>query len=197
MYRRIWTFFRSKPTRLAVALTVLLAIGNLVLLSSAYSRRQAMEALAIEVEDSQASLALLRQVEQEGLQELEDQASAAESELEELKASFPTLGDAFDMYRRTFALAQDSAVEITSIETGSSSIEQTPVGYLSKTAYTLTGLGGYADCIDLMERLETAGLQTLALDQLQLDALHCEFTVLLASSVPASEVDAVEAIGDG
>lgn len=197
MYRRLWQFFRSRPARAALALSALLAAVNVALLVGASSKRSAAAELALAVEESQASLSLLQQVEMEGLQELEGQAEAAESELKALKASFPSLGDAFDMYRRAFALAEQSAVEIVSIETGSSSLEQTPVGYLSKTSYSLKGLGGYADCIDLMARLETAGLQTLALDALQMDALHCEFDVILASSVPASQVDPVEAVGDG
>lgn len=194
VYRRLWSFIRSKPGRAAVGLSVLLAIANAVLIASALSRRSSAAELAIEVENLEASLSQLRQVEQEGLQELGAEALSVEADLDELKAAFPTLGDAFDMYRRAFALAHESAVEITSIETGSSTIEQTPVGYLSKTAYTVKALGGFADCIELMARLETAGLQTLALDQLQLDPLHCEFNVVLASSVPPSEIDQV---GDG
>lgn len=197
MVRRFWNYIRSKPARAAIGLSVLLALANAGLVAGALSKRSAGSELVIAVENLQASLNQLRQVEREGLQELENEAQAAESELEGLKAAFPSLGESFDMYRRAFALAHESAVVITSIETGSSTVEQTPVGYLSKTAYTVKGLAGYADCVDLMARLENAGLQTLALDRLLLDSIHCEFDVILASSMPASQVDPLEVMSDG
>lgn len=197
MISRIWNAIKKHPGRLAVVASMLLAVANAVLVATALIRQRSAADLAVQVENLEFSLEQLQQVDRERLMELEAEADAAEGELDRLENAFPELGEQFDLYRQAFALAGASNVEIASVETGESSIHQTPVGYLSKTDYTVKGLGGYSDCLALMEQLETAGLQTLALDQLHLDPIHCEFIVVLASSVPAAEVDPVEVLGDG
>lgn len=197
MFSKLWGLIKQKPGRVALAVGLLLAVANAALLANALARQSSTEDLTVQVENLQFSLEQLRLVDQEGLQSLQAEAEAAEAQLADLKAAFPTLGNRFDLYRQAFALASRSNVEVTSVETGSTTLHETPAGYLSTTSYAVKGLGSYSECLDLMERLEGAGLETLALDQLFMDPLHCEFNVVLASSIPASQVDPVEALGDG
>ena len=192
MLQRFWNSLSRNPGRFALGLSVLLGLTDAAFLAIALFSRHNAAILATEVETLRESLAQLRQVEREGLEGLEQEALAAESRLAEVKASFPVLGDPFDLYRQGFALATESGVNIKSITTGSSAVEETPVGLLSKTTYLVSASGDFPNCLDLMDRLETAGLQTLALQELFIGPgdRACDFEVIVASAVPAAELGA-------
>jgi hypothetical protein len=190
MLNRLTNTLRRDPGRLALGLSFLLALANLGLLGAALVTRRSAASLAIEVTALQDSLRQLRQVEQEGLQGLELQALEAESHLAELEASFPTLGEPFDLYRRGFALAADSGVELRAIETGGTTVLETPVGLLSTTTYQVTASAEFPACLDWLGRLERAGLQTLAVETLNLGPgdRTCDFQVIVASAAPAGQL---------
>jgi len=190
MFERFRKSLRNNPARFALGLSLLLGLVNSAVLGIALVSRQSAAKLAIEVSGLQYSLDQLQQVEREGLQGLEQQAEQAETRLAELVASFPALGEPFDLYRRGFALAIESGVEIRGIETGNSTVQETPVGLLSTTAYRVSAAGEFPACIDLLGRLERAGLQTLALEGLFIGPgdRACDFQVVVVSAVPAAEL---------
>ncbi len=192
MFERFRNSLRNNPARFALGLSLLLGLVNSAVLGIALVSRQSAAKLAIEVSGLQDSLNQLQHVEREGLQGLEQQAQQAESRLAGLVASFPALGEPFDLYRRGFALAIESGVEIRGIETGDSTVQETPVGLLSTTAYRVSAAGELPACIDLLGRLEQAGLQTLALEGLFIGPgdQACDFQVVIASAVPAAELGA-------
>lgn len=192
MFERLWKFLRNNPARFALGLSVLLGLVDAAVLGVALVSRQSAAKLAVEVAGLQDSLNQLQQVEREGLQGLEQQAEQAEARLDGLVASFPALGEPFDLYRRGFALALESGVEIRGIETGDSTVQETPVGLLSTTTYRVSAAGDFPACIDLLGRLERAGLQTLALEGLYIGPgdRACDFQVVIASAVPAAELAA-------
>jgi hypothetical protein len=197
MFERFRKSLRNNPARFALGLSLLLGLVNSAVLGIALVSRQSAAKLAIEVSGLQYSLDQLQQVEREGLQGLEQQAEQAETRLAELVASFPALGEPFDLYRRGFALAIESGVEIRGIETGDSTVQETPVGLLSTTTYRVSAAGEFPACIDLLGRLEQAGLQTLALEGLFIGPgdRACDFQVVIASAVPAAELGAPSAEG--
>ena len=190
MLQRLWNSLRRNPGRFALGLSLVLGPTNAAFLAIALFSRENAAILATEVEALRESLAQLRQVERDGLEGLEQSALTAESRLEEVKASFPVLGDPFDLYRQGFALAIESGVDIKSITTGNSTVQETPVGLLSKTTFLVSASGDFPNCLDLMDRLETAGLQTLALEGLFIGPgdKACDFQVVIASAVPAAAV---------
>lgn len=190
MFERFRKSFRNNPARFALGLSLLLGLVNSAVLGIALVSRQSAAKLAIEVSGLQDSLNQLQQVEREGLQGLEQQAEQSEARLAELVASFPALGEPFDLYRRGFALALESGVEIRGIETGNSTVQETPVGLLSTTTFRVSAAGDFPACIDLLGRLERAGLQTLALEGLFIGPgdRACDFEVIVASAVPAAEL---------
>jgi len=192
MLERFRKSLRNNPARFALGLSLLLGLVNSAVLGIALVSRQSAAKLAIEVSGLQYSLDQLQQVEREGLQGLEQQAEQAETRLAELVASFPALGEPFDLYRRGFALAIESGVEIRGIETGNSTVQETPVGLLSTTTYRVSAAGEFLACLDLLGRLEQAGLQTLALEGLFIGPgdQACDFQVVIASAVPAAELGA-------
>ena len=183
MLRRIWNFIKANPGGAALALAVMLGLVNGVIVATALSNRAAARELSTEVEDLTESLAQLRQIEQEGLRGLEEQALSAEAELAMLKQSFPVFGEPFDIYRQGFALAGANQVEIHVMETGSSSLEETPVGVLEITTYRVDGVGEAPHCIGLLDALEQTGLAALALNGIRIDVgdHNCDFEVVLAS----------------
>jgi hypothetical protein len=189
MFERFRKSLRNNPTRFALGLSMVLGLVNAAMLGVALVSRQSATKLAVEVIGLQDSLNQLQQVEREGLQGLEQQAEQSEARLAGLVASFPALGEPFDLYRRGFALALESGVEIRGIETGNSTVQETPVGLLSTTTYRVSAAGDFPGCIDLLGRLERAGLQTLALQELFIGPgdRACDFEVIVASAVPAAE----------
>lgn len=190
MLDRLMKSIRNNPARFALGLSLVLGLVNAAVLAVALVSRQSAAKLAVEVTGLQDSLDQLQQVEREGLQGLEQRAEQSEARLAELVASFPALGEPFDLYRRGFALALESGVEIQGIETGDSTVQETPVGLLSTTTYTVSAAGDFPACIDLLGRLERAGLQTLALVELFIGPgdRACDFQVIVASAVPAAEL---------
>ena len=190
MLDRLMKSIRNNPARFALGLSLVLGLVNAAVLAVALVSRQSAAKLAVEVTGLQDSLDQLQQVEREGLQGLEQRAEQSEARLAELVASFPALGEPFDVYRRGFALALESGVEIQGIETGDSTVQETPVGLLSTTTYTVSAAGDFPACIDLLGRLERAGLQTLALVELFIGPgdRACDFQVIVASAVPAAEL---------
>ena len=190
MFERFTKSLRNNPARFALGLSLLLGLANAAALGVALLSRQSAAKLAIEVTGLQESLNQLQQVERQGLQGLEQQAEESEARLAGLVASFPALGEPFDLYRRGFDLALESGVEIRGIETGDSTVQETPVGLLSTTTYRVTAAGEFPACIDLLGRLERAGLQTLALQGLYIGPgdQACDFEVIVASAVPAADL---------
>jgi hypothetical protein len=190
MFERFRKSLRNNPARFALGLSLVLGLVNAAVLGVALVSRQSAVKLAVEVTGLQDSLNQLQQVERDGLQGLEAQAEQSEARLAGLVASFPALGEPFDLYRRGFALALESGVEIRGIETGDSTVQETPVGLLSTTTYRVSAAGDFPACIDLLGRLERAGLQTLALVELFIGPgdRACDFQVIVASAVPAADL---------
>jgi hypothetical protein len=194
---RLWSSIREKPGRLVLALAVLLACMDSLLAATALQNRANAVRLAVEVRALQDSLDQLQRVEQEGLQGLEARALSEESRLAGLRAGFPTLGEPFDLFRRGFVLAGLNQVQLESIERGSSTVLETPVGLLASTAYSVRAVGALQPCLGFIRSLETAGLTTLAVDGLNLAPadLRCDFQVILASAASAPEPAATGAAG--
>ena len=191
MLQRIWSSIRQNPGRVALAIAVVLGLTSLVLIVSTFINRSTVEELTVEVVDLRASLDQLRQVEQEGLRGLEDDATAAEAELAALEFSFPQLGEAFDIYRQGFALAEDNEVEIHTLETGPFTFEESPVGVLKVMNFRVNGLGERWDCLRYLGALELAGMETLALNEIVIGEgdRTCNFEVILASKATPGEID--------
>ncbi len=192
--QRARSTLRTHAGRILLGLAMAVALLDAVLAGSALVTQRNTERLSAEVVTLQDSLDQLQQVEREGLEGLASQAQLAESRLEALRAGFPELGEPFDLFRRGFSLAEAHAVEIETIERSGSSLEETPVGYLSVTTYTLKAVSELGNCIAYMRSLEVAGLQTLALENLTLvpEDLRCEFQVIVASAAPAPPASVVE-----
>lgn len=187
MMRRLWNALKTRPGRILLGVAVVIGVVDAAFAASTLINQRNARDLGVQVLALQESLDQLRQVEQEGLEGLAAEAKEAEAELATLRAGFPKLGEPFDLFRRGFSLAASHQVEIERVDRGSSVLEETPVGYLSITAYTLRSTAELADCLAYTGSLEQAGLETLALDNMTMAPgdQRCDFQVILASAAPA------------
>ena len=185
MLLRIWNSIKSNPGRAALGLAIVLGLINAALVFAGFRNGSAANRLEVEVVALEDNLAQLRQVEQDGLKGLEEQVLAVEDELAILKKSFPEFGEPFDIYRQGFALAEENLIEIGLMETGSTTMTETPIGVLEITTYRVDGTGQHLNCIGLLGSLEHAGLATLVLNEINIgiEDQECDFEVVLGSSV--------------
>ncbi len=194
MMRRVWSVLRTHPGRVLLVAAIVIAVVDAAFAASTLINQRNAEDLGLQVMALQESLDQLRQVEREGLEGLAAEAEEAEAELAALRAGFPKLGEPFDLFRRGFSLAASHQVEIERVERGSSVLEETPVGYLSITTYTLRSTAELEDCLAYTGSLEDAGLETMALDNVTMAPgdRRCDFQVILASAAPAPPEPAEE-----
>jgi len=184
MLQKGWNLIKKKPAWVALGLTIILTAMNIVFLVSAFQKDQQAEALDEQVKALEASLEQLREAESEGLQSLEDELASAQTHLASLEISFPEIGTAFDLYRRGFDLARMSSIELTGIRRMGGTTQSTVVGTLDITTYEVTSVGDFRECLSFLSRLESEGLQTLALDHILIDpsSFVCNFDVIVASA---------------
>ncbi|GMR09996.1 MAG: hypothetical protein BMS9Abin28_0817 [Anaerolineae bacterium] len=182
MIDKIRSFFRGKPARLAIGLTLLLAATDVTLVAASLRSDRAAAELASQVEALEFSLEQLRVADAEGLNDLESELSTASADLLRLEASFPEIGAPFDLYRRVFQLASSRGIDLKSVRRIAGSIQDTGAGTLSVTTYVVDSAGALYGCLSLLADLEREGLQTLTLNNILVDptAEVCDFGVTVA-----------------
>ena len=186
MLKAIWAFIRKNPSTVALAIATLLAGANLALLARAYRSTRAAGELAVQTAPLKAALAELQRAKEEGFASLRTDIASAEARVASLRRAFPKTGAPFDLYRRSFALADLSNVKIVSVEVVGITTEDTAMGRLTTTRYSLQAEGSLQRCLTLISRLEDEGLKTLAADNILIDASDqsCNFDVDIADLTP-------------
>lgn len=184
MIRKVWHLLRRRTAWIIIGVTIVLAALNMAFLGSSFQKNRQAVDLQGQVEGLTANLEQLREAEREGLQSLEDQLSDAEAHLAALEASFPEIGTAFDIYRRGFELAETSNVALLSVRRLGGTTQTTVVGTLDVVSYNVQSAGDLGGCLSLLSRLESEGLQTLALNRIYIDLTDdaCNFDVSVASA---------------
>jgi hypothetical protein len=187
MLNRVWGALRRNPTIFGLAIATALAGVNLFVLTRTLQITRAGRELAAQTAPLKANLAELQRAKEEGFASLRKDIALAEQELNSLRSSFPQAGAPFDLYRRGMTLAQSSRVEIVSVERGSTTVDDTTMGELTKTTYTIETRGSMQHCLTFMSQLEDEGLSTVALDNISIDptAEECNFDVHVGSVSPA------------
>lgn len=185
MLRRGWDLLKIKPTWATFSLTIILAGINLVLLGGTFQKEKLTRRLEVHAEELKANMELLREKENEGLQILEDELASAEAHLASLKVSLADTGAAFDPYRQIYKLADTCNVELTSIHRLEGTTQSTVAGTFDMTTYSVNSTGNPGECLSLLSRLESEGLQSLALDHILIDppSTVCNFYVIMASVI--------------
>jgi hypothetical protein len=183
MIRTVWQYIRANPKRIAFFLIICLAFFNMGLLASTFQKKKLTRQVTAQLEPIELDLAELRQAEQEGFKKLQADVDRAEAHLMSLERSFPDLGASFEIFRRGFELAEESGIEVASVYRGSTVVRETVLGHLFTTTFSIKSNGDMQSCLGFLSRLEKEGLQTLALDRIDLnpDQQACNFDVIIAS----------------
>lgn len=182
MLKKFWNVVKENPTWVLLGFAILFAGVNLLLLGGGYQKERLTHRLADQVAELEANVELLQEAEREGLQELQDELSTAESYLVSLEEMFPDIETPFDLYRRGYSLAGTSDVDLTSIYRMGSETQSTIFGSLEVTNYSVISVADLESCMAYLSRLEDEGSETLALNNISIEPglEACNFEVRIA-----------------
>ena len=182
MLKKVWNVLKENPTWILLGFAIIFAGVNLLLLGGSFQKERLTQRLADQVAALDANVKLLQEAEREGLQELEDELSAAEIYLVSLQEMFPDIETPFDLYRRGYSLASTSDVDLTSIYRLASETQSTILGSLEVTNYSVVSVAELESCLEYLSRLEDEGSETLALNNISIEpGLEvCSFEVRIA-----------------
>lgn len=152
------------PRRIIIILCVILGLLHVILLGWTAQRRIASKQLYEDKLLLDENLDQLQQINQEHLDDLQAELEGVLTEIAALKSSFPELDSSFAVYRQGYALAQDSQLELQEISLVSSDTLETVSGPLLKRQYNLETRGSLENCLDFIDKLEKAGLDTISLE---------------------------------
>ena len=150
--------------RIIIILCVLLGLAHVILLGFALQRQSAAAQL---IEDSQTledNLGQLQQINQSQLDDLQAELDLILDEIAILEASFPELGSSFAIYQQGYNIAQESQIELLEITLIGMDILDTISGQLVKKDYSIETRGSLENCLDFIDTLEQAGLDTISLN---------------------------------
>lgn len=192
MNARLRSWLGSFSARdMALLISLLLLALHAVLLGTAYQRNRAAASLQLQIEDLQANLDQLNEVEQETLAELQSQLAQAEAEIERLEEQLPSESGPYPIYERVYALAQDHDVQLASIARQEPERAPTESGSVAVQIHTVEASGPAQACLDLVGALEADAGPALASGEIVLDppSESCSFellTVWLAGETTSS-----------
>jgi hypothetical protein len=149
--------------RVGLIISLTAAILNLVFLGGASLRLKASRQLQLTRSALEENIADLEQVNQDQLDQLRADLEEIQQEVLELEASFPEPGAPFDVFRRGLDLAQSSQLDLLNISLLDSESRETASGVLLFEEYGLELNGGLVDCFTFIEKIETAGLDSVVM----------------------------------
>ncbi len=183
MLKRVWNWLKENPTWIVLGFTMVFAGANLLLLGGKFQKERLSQRLAQQVQALASNVKLLQEADSEGLQELQEELRAAQSDLVALEEIFPGIETSFDLYRRGYTLALAGDVDLISIHRIGAEIQSTVFGSLEITSYSVVSSADLAQCLVYLSSLESEGLETLALNNVDIEPGLgvCNFNVRIAA----------------
>ncbi len=165
--------------RVGIIASLIVAMLNLILLGGSYLRRTATEQLKADQAVLEENYQQLEKVNQDQLDDLQMDLDNIRAEVAELKASFPELGVPFDIFRRGLDLARASQLELLSISLTNSDLQETASGVILFNEYTLEMSGSLDSCLNFIEKVEGAGLDSVVMQFAAIfpEDEHCTFEI--------------------
>ena len=152
------------PRRIVIIISVILGLVHVILFGWTLQRRSASAQLhenRLALEDN---LDQLQQINQDQLDALQAELEGIQAEITALEASFPELGAPFAIYRRGLDLAQGSQLALLEISLVGSDTLETASGMIVKKEYNIETQGSLENCLEFLDSLEQAGLDTVILE---------------------------------
>jgi hypothetical protein len=183
MFKRLIDSIRKSPSKVALAVTMLALVLNVVILASWLQRARAVHTLAAQVRIIQENLTHMGQIEEGEVEELRAQLVAAEGRLALLQRGLAGAEVPFDPFIEIFDIAEQSGLMILSVQREDVTIKDT--GSLSASTFSLQVEGEFSDCLKFVQNLETTAPKSVSLDKMVVtpEANSCLFEVIVLSGV--------------
>lgn len=175
--RRITRAFT--PSRIALGLSLFLAIYHLILFGTSVRRLEITKDTQRQLERIKGNLENLEEMEQQAIQDLRDELAFKQRELESLQTSFPRIGAPFQFYPRGQELALSHDVLLTAVRRQETESAPTVVGDVQTLEYLVESSAMVENCLVFLGALEDAGLGSISVHNISLDpgGARCGFTV--------------------
>ncbi len=182
MLIKVRSWIKENPTWVMLGFTIVFAGVNLLLLGGKFQKERLTQQLAQQVQELESNVQLLQEADSEGLQDLQEELSAAQRYLASLEETFPEFETSFDLYRRGFSLATANDVDVMSVHSLGAEVQSTIFGSLEVTSYNVVASAGLEPCLAYLENLESEGQETLALNNVTIEPglEACSFDVRIA-----------------
>jgi len=185
MFERLVDLIRKSPSKVALAITVLALILNVVILASWFQRTRAASVLAAQIAVIQENLAHVEQIEEGEIEELRAQLTAAEDRLASLQRGLAGTQVPFDLFPEAFDIAEESGLRILSVEREEVGTQDTGDGSLTATRFSFQAEGGFPAFLEFVENLEAAAPKSVSLDGMLVthEERSCLFEVIVLSGL--------------
>lgn len=170
---------RLTANRIALIGSVLAAALHIVLLGQVFRTEQSIAVMRDQVDTLLTNIAGLRQIEDGQLEGLKEELAEARDEVKTLEAAFPVPGAPFALYDRAFAMAAQNNILIISISRLDRELLDSAFGMVDSSHFSVNAEATLEDCMEFIDRLEKAGINTLAVDNIVIEPenLICDFDV--------------------
>jgi hypothetical protein len=147
--------------RVGIIASVIVAMLHIILIGGTLQQRWAIRKLDSDQQILEENLALLEEIDQEQLEQLQLELDQVNAEISDLQASFPELGAPFDLYHRITSITEASGVNLQAISRLNAESKDTPTGVIISEEYSIELGGELTSCIHFIEELEKAGQDTI------------------------------------
>ncbi len=185
MFQRLVDSIRKSPSNVALAVAVLALVLNLGIAALWFQRTRAANVLAAQVTVIQENLAHMAQIEEEELEDLRAQLAAAEGRLASLQRGLAGTELPFDLFAEVFDIAEQTGLEILSVEREELATEDTRAGSLTATRFSFQAEGEFPAFVEFVENLEAAAPKSASVDSMVVthDEGSCSFEVIVLSGL--------------
>lgn len=187
MFQRLVDSIRKSPSKVALAITVLALILNVVILASWLQRTRAANVLAAQITVIRENLAHMEQIEEGEMEELRAQLTAAQDRLASLRRGLAGTEVPFDLFAEVFDIAEQSGLGILGVEREEVATQDTGDGSLTATRFSFQAEGEFPAFVEFVENLEAAAPKSVSLDNMLVthEERSCNFEVIVLSGLEA------------
>lgn len=185
MFERIVEPIVKRPSRLALPAAILAVILNVAVLSLWFQRTRSANVLAAQIALIEENLARIGQVEEGELDQLRAELEAAEERLASLKTGVAGAEAGYDVVSEVLGAAEQSGLEILSVETEEVTNEDAAGVSLTITRVGFRAEGRFPAFVRFVQAFEAAAPESVTLDSIQVTSQDrsCSFEVIVLSGV--------------
>jgi len=185
MFERLVDSIRKSPSKVALAVMILALVLNFGIAGLWFQRTRTANVLAAHIAVIQENLVHVEEIEEEEIEELRAQLTAAEDQLASLRRGLAGTEVPFDLFAEVFDMAEQSGLGILSVEREEVGTQDTSDGSLTATRFSFQVEGEFPAFIEFVENLEAAAPKSVSLDGMLVtqEERSCLFEVIVLSGL--------------